>query len=39
LMDEPRRRDKKDMRLRDNAYEKFDDHVKMLERTLGIRLG
>ncbi|KAI4795237.1 hypothetical protein E4T45_12217 [Aureobasidium sp. EXF-8846] len=33
------RRDKKDMRLRDAAYEKFDDHVKMLERSLGIRLG
>ncbi|KAI4795308.1 hypothetical protein E4T44_12388 [Aureobasidium sp. EXF-8845] len=33
------RRDKNDMRLRDAAYEKFDDHVKMLERSLGIRLG
>ncbi|CAD0107294.1 unnamed protein product, partial [Aureobasidium uvarum] len=29
----------KDMRLRDAAYEKFDDQVRMLEHTLGIRLG
>ncbi|CAD0082941.1 unnamed protein product, partial [Aureobasidium vineae] len=29
----------KDMRLRDAAYERFDDQVKMLEHTLGIRLG
>lgn len=35
----PRHRDKRDMRLRDAAYETFDDNVKMLERTLGIRLG
>jgi hypothetical protein len=38
-MEEPRRREKKDMKLRDDAYQRFDDHVKMLERTLGIRLG
>lgn len=38
-MDELRRRDKRDMRFRNDAYEKFDDHVKMLERSLGIRLG
>ncbi|KAI4765538.1 hypothetical protein E4T52_01659 [Aureobasidium sp. EXF-3400] len=39
LMDELRRREKRDMRLRNAAYERFDEHVKMLERTLGIRLG
>jgi hypothetical protein len=38
-MEELRRREKRDMRLRDAAYERFDEHVKMLERTLGIRLG
>ncbi|KAI4722444.1 hypothetical protein E4T48_01290 [Aureobasidium sp. EXF-10727] len=32
------KRDRKDMRLRDAAYERFDDQVTMLERTLGIRL-
>lgn len=26
------------MRFRDEAYEKFDEDVRMLERTLGIRL-
>ncbi|KAH0292490.1 DUF1763-domain-containing protein [Aureobasidium namibiae CBS 147.97] len=33
------RRDKRAMRLRHDAYEKFDDQVKMLQRSLGIRLG
>ncbi|KAG9553570.1 hypothetical protein KCU77_g10522, partial [Aureobasidium melanogenum] len=33
------RRDKNGMRLRDAAYEGFDENVRMLERTLGIRLG
>lgn len=33
-----RRKDVKDMRFRDEAYEKFDEDVRMLERTLGIRL-
>ncbi|KAG9648700.1 hypothetical protein KCU95_g3241, partial [Aureobasidium melanogenum] len=33
------RRDKNAMRLRDAAYEGFDEDVRMLERTLGIRLG
>ncbi|KAH0169760.1 hypothetical protein KCU67_g2926, partial [Aureobasidium melanogenum] len=33
------RRDKNAMRLRDAAYEGFDENVRMLERTLGIRLG
>ncbi|THW84914.1 hypothetical protein D6D15_08461 [Aureobasidium pullulans] len=32
------RKDVKDMRFRDEAYEKFDEDVRMLERTLGIRL-
>ncbi|KAI4729398.1 hypothetical protein E4T49_02833 [Aureobasidium sp. EXF-10728] len=38
LIEEHRKRDRKDMRLRDAAYERFDDQVTMLERTLGIRL-
>ncbi|KAG9736780.1 hypothetical protein KCU73_g10164, partial [Aureobasidium melanogenum] len=33
------RRDKNGMRLRNAAYEGFDENVRMLERTLGIRLG
>ncbi|KAI5263802.1 hypothetical protein E4T47_08935 [Aureobasidium subglaciale] len=33
------KRARKDMDFRDAAYEKFDDDVRMLERSLGIRLG
>ncbi|KAI5236782.1 hypothetical protein E4T43_08382 [Aureobasidium subglaciale] len=39
LMGEYRKRARKDMDFRDAAYEKFDDDVRMLERSLGIRLG
>ncbi|KAI5202003.1 hypothetical protein E4T38_05800 [Aureobasidium subglaciale] len=39
LMGEYRKRARKDMGFRDAAYEKVDDDVRMLECSLGIRLG